>query len=90
MSKMTLEERKKWFKKAKFGMFIHWGLYALPAGEWRGKRQELGPEGCGEWLQYHFKISCKEYEKLAGAFNPIYFDAEEWVKLAKKPEWNIS
>lgn len=84
MSKMTLEERKKWFKKAKFGMFIHWGLYALPAGEWQGKRQELGPEGCGEWLQYHFKISCKEYEKLAGAFNPIYFDAEEWVKLAKK------
>lgn len=80
---MTLEERKKWFKEAKTGMFIHWGLYALTAGEWKGERQLMGPLGVSEWIQYHFQIPCKEYEKLAEAFNPIYFDAEEWVLLAK-------
>lgn len=84
MNKMTLEERKKWFKEAKFGMFIHWGLYALPAGEWQGKRQEMGAKGVSEWLQYHFHIPYKEYEKLAEAFHPIYFNAEEWVALAKE------
>lgn len=78
-----MEDNKKWFKEAGFGLMIHWGLYALPAGEWQGKRQEMGPEGVSEWIQYHFRIPCSEYEKLAEAFNPIYFDAEEWVKLAE-------
>lgn len=80
---MTLEESKKWFKEAKFGLMIHWGLYSLPAGEWKGKRQLMGPEGISEWIQYHFQIPIAEYEKLADVFNPIYFDAEEWVKLAE-------
>lgn len=78
-----MEDNKKWFKEAKFGLMIHWGLYALPAGEWKGKRQEMGPEGVSEWLQYHFRIPCREYERLAQAFNPIYFNAEEWVELAE-------
>lgn len=78
-----MEDNKKWFKEAKFGLMIHWGLYALPAGEWKGKRQPIGPEGVSEWLQYHYKIPCREYERLADAFNPIYFDAEKWVKLAE-------
>lgn len=69
----------EWFKKAKFGMFIHWGLYSIPAGEWKGQRTEFP----GEWLMTYYKIPIKEYEKLATVFNPIYFDAEEWVKLAK-------
>lgn len=70
---------KEWFKQAKFGMMIHWGLYSLPAGEWRGKRME----DIGEWAQQYFRIPNAEYHKLAGIFNPILFDAEEWVKLAK-------
>ena len=70
---------KEWFKQAKFGMMIHWGLYSLPAGEWRGERME----DIGEWCQQYFRIPNREYHKLAGIFNPICFNAEEWVKLAK-------
>ena len=71
---------KEWFKQAKMGMFIHWGLYSLPAGEWKGKRTEYP----AEWVMTYNRIPIKEYEKLATIFNPIYFDAEEWVKLAKE------
>ncbi|MDD6033976.1 MAG: alpha-L-fucosidase [Oscillospiraceae bacterium] len=70
---------KEWFKQAQFGMMIHWGLYALPAGEWKGQRTPH----IGEWLQAEYRIPMKEYERLASAFNPVLFDAEEWVKLAK-------
>ena len=70
---------KEWFKQAKFGMMIHWGLYSLPAGEWRGERME----DIGEWCQQYFRIPNSEYHALAKIFNPIYFDADEWVKLAK-------
>ena len=70
---------KEWFKAAKFGMMIHWGLYALPAGEWKGRRME----DIGEWAQEYFRIPNAEYSRLAEAFNPILFDAEEWVRLAK-------
>lgn len=70
---------KEWFKQAKFGMMIHWGLYSLPAGEWRGKRMV----DIGEWAQAYFRIPNAEYHKLAGIFNPILYNAEEWVKLAK-------
>ena len=59
-------------------MFIHWGLYALPAGEWKGQRM---PE-IGEWIQAYFRIPNAEYSALASAFNPILFDADEWVQLA--------
>ena len=71
---------KEFYKKAKFGMFIHWGLYSIPAGEWKGKRTDKP----GEWLMTYNRIPFKEYEQLATVFNPIYFDAEEWVKLAKE------
>lgn len=70
---------KEWFKQAKFGMMIHWGLYSLPAGEWRGKRMV----DIGEWAQAYFRIPNAEYHQLAGIFNPILYNAEEWVKLAK-------
>lgn len=73
-------DNRQWFKEAKFGMMIHWGLYSLLAGEYKGKRTDK----FGEWIQSKFKIPNKEYEKLAQAFNPIYFNAEEWVKLAKQ------
>lgn len=71
---------KDWFRTAGFGMMIHWGLYALPAGEWKGKRMPY----IGEWAQSYFRIPNEEYHQLAKAFQPICFRAEEWVKLAKE------
>jgi alpha-L-fucosidase len=73
------EKRLRWFREAKFGMFIHWGLYAIPAGEWNGK---LIP-GIGEWIMNRAQIPVQEYEKLASRFNPVKFDANAWAKLAK-------
>lgn len=73
-------DSKKWFKQAKFGMMIHFGLYSLLAGEWKGKRDDY----TAEWAQHIWKIPNAEYEKLTEAFNPIFFDAEEYVKLAKE------
>ena len=70
--------RLQWFRDAKFGLFIHWGLYAVPAGEWQG--QEI--PGIGEWIMNRAKIPVKEYEPLAMQFNPTEFDAEKWAKLA--------
>lgn len=74
------ERRMAWWREARFGMFIHWGLYALPAGMWKGK---LIP-GIGEWIQFRARIPVKEYEELAKHFNPVKFNAEEWVGLAKE------
>src|SRR5512143_2215677 len=73
------DEKMAWFREAKFGLFIHWGLYAIPAGEWKGKRSP----GIGEWVMHRMKIPVKEYEQLALQFNPFKFDAEDWVKLAE-------
>lgn len=70
---------KEWFKNAGFGMMIHWGLYSILGGEWRGKRMDY----IGEWIMSKYEIPNREYEKLAEIFNPIYFDAEEWVQTAK-------
>src|SRR5688500_3689898 len=78
-SKAEHDRRMKWFRDARFGMFIHWGLYAVPAGEWEGK---LIP-GIGEWIMNRAKIPASEYELLTGKFNPVKFNAEEWVKVAK-------
>lgn len=71
--------RLDWWRAAKFGMFIHWGLYAIPAGIWRG--QEI-PE-IGEWIMHTAAIPVAEYERLASQFNPVQFDAAQWVALAK-------
>ncbi|MHC5053285.1 MAG: alpha-L-fucosidase [Planctomycetota bacterium] len=75
----STKDRLAWWREARFGMFIHWGLYAVPAGVWKG--EDIA--GIGEWIMCRAKIPVKEYEKLAGDFNPVNFDAEEWVKLAK-------
>ncbi len=71
---------KEWFKQAKFGMMIHFGLYSILAGEWKGKRMK----GIGEWVQAHNRIPIAEYSQLAKIFNPVFFNAEEWVKTAKE------
>lgn len=73
------EKRLAWFRDVKYGMFIHWGLYAIPAGEWKGKRSL----GLGEWIMNRSQVPVKEYEPLAGQFNPVKFDADGWVQLAQ-------
>ncbi len=69
--------RMAWWREAKFGLFIHWGAYAVAAGEYKGQKNY------GEWLMYEAKIPKPEYEQLAGQFNPVQFDAEAWVRMAK-------
>ena len=70
----------KWFKEAKYGMMVHWGLYSLLGGEYKGEKVS----SYAEWAQTYFRILNAEYEKLATAFNPVYFNADEWVRFAKE------
>lgn len=72
------DARMAWWRDARFGMFIHWGLYAIPAGEWQGK--EIG--GIGEWIMNSADIPVAEYEKLAPQFNPTAYNPEAWAKAA--------
>jgi alpha-L-fucosidase len=71
------DARMEWWREARFGMFIHWGLYAIPAGEWGDKT------GYGEWIRTSAEIPLEVYDTLPKHFNPVKFDADEWVKMAK-------
>jgi alpha-L-fucosidase len=73
------EKRLEWFREAKYGMFIHWGLYAIPAGDWHGRRCL----GLGEWLMNRCQVPVKEYERLASQFNPVKYNPDAWVQLAQ-------
>jgi alpha-L-fucosidase len=72
------DARMRWWREARFGMFIHWGLYAIPGGEWNGKRVGSG----GEWILNTAHIPLADYEKLRERFNPTKFDARAWVRTA--------
>lgn len=72
-------ERMQWWKDAKFGMFIHWGLYAVPAGTYNGKQIS----GIGEWIMNRGKIPVSQYRAYAKQFNPVNYNPEAWVKMAK-------
>lgn len=69
----------QWFKDAKFGLFIHWGLYSKLGGNWK----DSSYYGSGEWLQYRAQIPAAEYEQVADSFNPVDFDAAQWAQTAK-------
>ena len=68
-AKQADPEAVRWFEDAKFGLFVHWGIYCV--------------HGKGEWAMHHEKIAIPEYEKLAGQFNPVKFDPAEWVRMVK-------
>lgn len=73
------DARMQWFRDAKFGMFIHWGLYSQLAGEWQG--QTIG--GGAEWIQQYLAIPGTQYGPLAKTWNPTKYNAREWVRLMK-------
>jgi alpha-L-fucosidase len=79
-SQAERDARMAWWREARFGMFIHWGLYAVPAGQWNGQPVP----GIGEWIQNSANIPRDEYEKLAQQFNPTKYDPQAWAKLAKE------
>ncbi|NLG36842.1 MAG: hypothetical protein GX549_02410 [Clostridiales bacterium] len=74
-----MKEAIEEFYDARFGMFIHWGLYSLLAGEWQGQRMD----DIGEWIMSYHRIPIAEYEKLAARFNPTKFDADAIVRMAR-------
>jgi len=74
------DARMKWWREARFGMFIHWGVYAVPAGTWNGKQIP----GIGEWIMNRGKIPMADYQAFAKQFNPIKYNADEWVQTAKE------
>ena len=71
-------DQLEWWKDAKFGMFLHWGLYSQAAGDWNGHRYQGN-----EHFMIYEKLSIKEYGSQANDFNPKLFDAKQWVKMAK-------
>jgi alpha-L-fucosidase len=77
-SQSDRDMRMQWWREARFGLFIHWGLYAIPAGEWNGKNEY------GEWIRTSAKIPLEQYNNFVGQFNPVKFNARTWVKMAKE------
>ena len=79
-TKQQRDARLAWWREARFGMFIHWGLYCVPAGTWKGQQM---PE-IGEWVMSKYRIPISEYSKLTETFNPVKFDADQWAQIAKQ------
>lgn len=74
------EARMKWWREARFGMFIHWGVYSVPAGTYQGKKVR---HHNGEWIMLQAEIPITEYKKFAKQFNPVKYDPDAWVRMAK-------
>lgn len=75
----TTDERMEWWREARFGMFIHWGVYAVPAGVYKGQKINR----IGEWIMNRGKIPVAEYQQFAKEFNPVKYDPDAWVRMAK-------
>ena len=78
-----MADKMQWFREAKYGLFIHWGLYAIPGGTWKGQPSPHGTE----WIMKNMKIPFAEYRELAKQFNPVSFDPYFYVRRAK--EWGM-
>ena len=78
-SKSDKDARMDWWRDATFGMFIHWGAYAVPAGNYKDKPVK----GIGEWIMHNANIPIPEYEEYVKQFNPQDFNAKQWVAIAK-------
>ncbi|RQW07490.1 alpha-L-fucosidase, partial [candidate division KSB1 bacterium] len=72
------KDNMAWWRDARFGLFIHWGLYAIPAGEWNGET------GHAEWIRQTAQIPLETYDQFVHQFNPVHFNADEWVRMAKE------
>jgi alpha-L-fucosidase len=78
-TKEQRDARMQWWREARFGLFIHWGVYSVPAGTYNGKQIN----GIGEWIMNRGKIPVAEYKAFAKQFNPVKYNPDDWVKLAK-------
>ena len=74
------DRRMAWWREARVGLFVHWGLYSIPAGEWNGQRTA----GLGEWIQKDLRIPAAEYDQLVSRFTVVSFDAASWARLARQ------
>ena len=79
-TKEQRDARMAWWRQARFGMFIHWGVYAVPAGTYKGEQIS----GIGEWIMLRGKIPVAEYKAYARQFNPVKYNPDSWVRLAKE------
>lgn len=75
------KERMQWWTEARFGMFVHWGVYAQFAGVYKGYEQARGG---AEWIMNRSKIPLSEYQAMAKKFNPVNYNPDEWVRMAKE------
>lgn len=88
-TKLSLDpEKAAWFKEAKFGMFIHWGLYSMLEGSYKGHTLPdttftQGKSWYAEWIQMRLEVPSNEYKALSRDFNPVNFDADSWILEAK-------
>lgn len=76
-TKELKDQRMEWWREARFGMFIHWGLYAIPAGEWAGETHHA------EWIRTTARIPLETYDNFVEEFNPVKYNPKEWVRMAK-------
>jgi len=74
------DARMQWWREARFGMFIHWGVYAVLGGNYKGQESA----GVAEWIMRNLQIPKDEYEAVARRFNPVQYDPDAWVRLAKE------
>ncbi len=70
------DQRMEWWREARFGMFLHWGLYAIPAGKWRAETNY------GEWIRDSARIPLEVYDEFQPNWNPVQFDANAWAQMA--------
>src|SRR5439155_5662197 len=74
------DARMRWWREAKFGLFIHWGVYAVPAGTWKGQQIP----GIGEWIMLRAQIPVADYRQFARQFNPVRYVPDAWAALAQE------